>query len=233
MPVRILSPDHPAFPPPEAADEHGLLAVGGDLSSQRLERAYRQGIFPWYSEGQPLLWWCPDPRAVLYPPELRVSRSLRRTLRSQRFLVRADRAFRETMLACAAPRVVDGVAQPGTWITDAMVDAYCELHRQGLAHSVECWQNDELVGGLYGVALGGAFFGESMFSRASDASKVALVKLVEHLLRHGFTLVDCQMPSAHLHRLGAREIPRDTFLRQLAAALALPGQPGPWKLDNL
>jgi leucyl/phenylalanyl-tRNA--protein transferase len=214
------------FPPVEYATPEGLLAVGGDLSSERLLEAYRHGIFPWYSAGQPILWWSPDPRAVLYPDKLRISRSLRKTLKHGHFHVRFDSCFRQVMLACAAPRAQhpDG----GTWITDDMVNAYCRLHDLGYAHSIETWSQDRLVGGLYGVALGGVFFGESMFARATDASKVALAALVSRLRAWNFTLLDCQLPSAHLASLGAEEIPRPVFLAELAAALARPGRPGRW-----
>jgi leucyl/phenylalanyl-tRNA--protein transferase len=176
----ILRPDNRLrFPPVEYATTEGLLAVGGDLSSERLLEAYRHGIFPWYSAGQPILWWSPDPRAVLYPERLKIRRSLKQTLRRGHFCVRFDTAFRDVMLACAAPR--DQYPGGGTWITDEMIEAYRHLHELGFAHSVETWHDERLVGGLYGVALGGVFFGESMFSRATDASKVALVALAERL----------------------------------------------------
>jgi leucyl/phenylalanyl-tRNA--protein transferase len=225
----ILRPGQrdPQFPPVEFASPEGLLAVGGDLSSERLLAAYRQGIFPWYSAGQPILWWSPDPRAVLYPEKLRVSRSLRQTLRRGHFEVRLDTAFREVMLACAAPR--EQHPGGGTWITDDMVAAYGRLHELGYAHSVETWQQHQLVGGLYGVALGGVFFGESMFARATDASKVALVALAHELRRRGFVLIDCQLPSAHLASLGSEEITRVRFMSELARGLALPGWPGRWQ----
>jgi len=216
-----------SFPPPDNATPEGLLAVGGDLSSERLLAAYRLGIFPWYSTGQPILWWSPDPRAVLYPEQLKISRSLRRTLRSNRYRVTLDRHFREVMLACAAPR--SQYLGGGTWITDEMVTAYCRLHELGLAHSIETWLGNRLTGGLYGVALGGVFFGESMFSRESDASKVALVALVQRLRMWGFALIDCQVPSAHLSSLGAVNIPREQFQRELSRAIGLPGRSGSWE----
>ena len=224
----ILRPDSGSlrFPPVEYATAEGLLAVGGDLSSERLLEAYRHGIFPWYSAGQPILWWSPDPRAVLYPHRLRIARSLRRTLKRGHFRVRLDSAFSEVMLACAAPR--RQYPGGGTWITDEMVAAYCRLHELGHAHSVETWQHDRLVGGLYGVALGGVFFGESMFSRETDASKVALVALSLQLRAWDFALIDCQLPSAHLASLGAEEIPRVRFLAELAPGLTRPGHPGRW-----
>lgn len=205
-------PDH--FPPVESAldEPPGLLAVGGDLSQARLLAGYRRGIFPWYSEGQPILWWSPDPRAVLQPADLKVSRSLARRIRSGEYQTHADRDFRATIAACAAPRHNGG----GTWITAAMRAAYEDLHRAGYAHSVETWRGDELVGGLYGVHLGGVFFGESMFSRRSDASKVALVRLVEECRKRAVALIDCQMATRHLASLGARTLPRSQFVRLLA-----------------
>lgn len=217
------------FPPLEAATPEGLLAVGGDLRPERLLVAYRRGIFPWYSVGQPILWWSPDPRAVLLPEELKIARSLRKVLRAKKFEVSFDHRFRDVMLACAAPR--SSPAGGGTWITPDMVEAYCALHERGFAHSVESWRGDKLAGGLYGVALGGVFFGESMFSRVADASKVAFVRLVRQLVRWGFTLIDCQQYTPHLARFGAREIPRAEFVRRLNAALALPDRAGPWQFD--
>jgi leucyl/phenylalanyl-tRNA---protein transferase len=207
-----LDPDgDPAhFPDPAYALEepNGLLAVGGDLSPARLLNAYRQGIFPWYSDDQPILWWSPAPRAVLFPEQLHISRSLKKRLRSGAFRVTLDEAFTEVIEACSTAR---GAAS-GTWITDEMKQAYTRLHRIGFAHSVEVWQADELVGGLYGVSLGKVFFGESMFSRVTDASKLALVHLVRQLMAWEFALIDCQVGSAHLRSLGACEIPRDEFL---------------------
>jgi len=225
----ILRPNSPTryFPPADSASPEGLLAVGGDLSSERLLAAYRQGIFPWYSTGQPILWWSPDPRAVLYPGHLKVSRSLRQTLRRGQFVVRFDTAFRDVMLACSAPR--EQYPEGGTWITDEMVSAYCRLHDLGYAHSIETWRGDRLTGGLYGIAIGGVFFGESMFSRETDASKVALVALVNRLQAWGFALVDCQVPSEHLASLGAVNIPRHQFLDELSQALTAPGHPGRWQ----
>jgi len=215
------------FPPVEWAttDPNGLLAAGGDLSVARLLEAYRHGIFPWFSEGQPILWWSPDPRMVLLPAELKVSRSLAKTLRKSRFEVRADTVFRDVIENCRMPRRDQG----GTWITAPMVEAYCELHRAGVAHSVETWLDGELVGGLYGVALGRAFFGESMFMRAADASKVALVTLVRQLERWGFGMIDCQMNTAHLASFGAREIPRAEFTRRLQELIHYAPVPVPWR----
>jgi leucyl/phenylalanyl-tRNA--protein transferase len=201
------------FPPAETAlhDPNGLLAAGADLSPERLLSAYRQGIFPWFSEGEPILWWCPDPRMVLYPQQLKVARSLRKVLRNAAYEIRFDTAFEEVIAACAAPR--DG--QRGTWITSQMQGAYCALHRLGYAHSAETWIEGELAGGLYGVAVGGIFFGESMFTRVRDASKIAFVCTVRRLQEDGFQLVDCQFHTEHLETLGARPIPRADFLRQV------------------
>ena len=217
----LLDPEQPdqGFPDPEQAETepNGLLAVGGDLSPGRLVAAYRRGIFPWYSEGQPILWWSPDPRMVLYPNMLHISRSLRRTLRRSGYLVSFDRDFGSVIRGCAAPRQ----QETGTWILPEMAEAYSNLHARGIAHSVEVWRGEQLVGGLYGVALGGAFFGESMFSTASDASKVALVALCKLLEEEGYKLVDCQLYSDHLKRMGATETPRDLFLRELPSALLL------------
>jgi leucyl/phenylalanyl-tRNA---protein transferase len=222
-----LAPDD-RFPPVEqaATDPNGLLAAGGDLSVSRLVEAYGSGIFPWFNEGQPILWWSPDPRMVLFPAELKVSRSLAKTLRTTRFEVRADTAFRAVMHNCRMPRR----DQAGTWITAPMVDAYSSLHRAGIAHSVETWLDGELVGGLYGVALGRAFFGESMFMRATDASKVALVTLVRQLEDWGFGLIDCQMNTAHLASFGAREIARAEFTRRLRELIHCEPVPAPWHL---
>ena len=234
------------FPPVELASPEGLLAVGGDLRAERLLEAYRHGIFPWYNPGQPILWWSPDPRAVLFPAKLRVSRSLGKTLRRKKFEVTLDTVFRDVMQCCAEPRCTgmykcrerqDAESDrndrpgPGTWITPEMIEAYCVLHARGLAHSVESWLDGKLVGGLYGVALGGAFFGESMFSRATDASKVAFVQLVRQLAAWGFDFIDCQLPSAHLSSLGAEEIRRREFLERLEPALQRPGRPGHWRFE--
>ena len=218
----------PSFPPVESATPDGLLAVGGDLSSERLLTAYRHGIFPWYNPGQPILWWSPDPRAVLYPDKLKISRSLRQTLKRGQLRVTFDTCFREVMLACAAPR--EQYPGGGTWISDDMIEAYTRLHAMGYAHSIETWHENRLVGGLYGVALGGVFFGESMFARETDASKVALVALVSKLREWGFVLIDCQIPSAHLTSLGAEEIARCVFLTELERALKLSGKAGLWQV---
>ncbi len=198
-----------AFPDVDFAmiQPNGLLAVGGDLGPARLLHAYRQGIFPWFGAGQPILWWAPDPRAVLLPAALRISRSLKKTLRREIFQVTFDQAFPRVIQACAKPRD----RQNDTWITDPMIAAYCELHSRGFAHSVECWRDGALAGGLYGVAIGKVFFGESMFSGVTDASKVALAALC----RSGYELIDCQLPSDHLKRMGATELPRREFMHLL------------------
>lgn len=221
------------FPPVEHASPEGLLAIGGDLSSHRLLDAYRHGIFPWYSAGQPILWWSPDPRAVLYPERLKVSRSLRKTLRRGRFSVTFDYDFESVIRACSEPRLIGGEPSAGTWITDEMKAAYVELHRAGYAHSVEAWFDSKLAGGLYGVALGRGFFGESMFHRETDASKVALTGLVELLKRWEFHFIDCQLTSEHILSLGAEEIPRRRFLAELEGALAYPDPAFHWTDQTL
>jgi leucyl/phenylalanyl-tRNA--protein transferase len=214
-----LRGDEP-FPPVGKAlkSPNGLLCAGADLSPGRLVEAYRHGIFPWFSEGDPILWWSPDPRMVLFPEELRVSRSLRRTLVRGTFETRVDSAFRAVVEACAAPREAHG----GTWIVPEMVDAYTRLHELGFAHSVESWSEGELAGGLYGISLGQVFFGESMFTRATDASKVALVHLVGRLRARGCQVIDCQQATAHLASLGAREIPRKAFAQLLQESIQYP-----------
>ncbi|WP_411564596.1 leucyl/phenylalanyl-tRNA--protein transferase [Pseudomonas shirazensis] len=215
-----LTRDSLTFPPLTKAlqEPNGLLAAGGDLSPERLVQAYRHGCFPWFQDGQPILWWSPDPRTVLFPDELHVSRSLAKLIRQQRYQVSFDTDFETVIAACAAPRDY----ADGTWITDPMRAAYCELHRRGFAHSVEVRESGELVGGLYGLAMGRLFFGESMFSRADNASKVGFVTLVEHLRAAGFVLIDCQMPTNHLHSLGARAISRESFAEHLARHLDQP-----------
>ena len=210
------------------AEPNGLLAAGADLSLPRLLDAYRNGIFPWFGHDQPILWWSPDPRMVLFPAELKVSRSLARTLRNARFEVRADTAFDAVIEGCRQPRR----GESGTWITEEMAEAYGTLHRAGFAHSVETWLDDKLVGGLYGVALGRAFFGESMFARVSDASKVALVALARQLQHWGFGVIDCQMNTAHLASLGAREISRAEFTRRLRELVHYAPVPVPWRLES-
>jgi leucyl/phenylalanyl-tRNA--protein transferase len=211
----------------------GLLAIGGDLSAERLVAAYRRGIFPWYNAGQPILWWAPDPRMVLFPDRLKVSRSLGKTLRKQTFSVTLDTAFAEVIEACSAPRRQPGKkdAEPGTWITQEMKLAYQRLHQLGLAHSVESWSQGELVGGLYGVALGRVFFGESMFTRQTDASKVAFVTLVQQLARWDFAVIDCQIYSQHLESLGAENISRKVFCDLLDRHCEQTAPPTPWRFD--
>ena len=217
----------PVFPDPAHADEDGLLAVGGDLSPQRLLMAYGQGIFPWYSENAPILWWSPDPRLILEPAKIHVPRRLERIVRQGRFTFTLDTAFERVITLCArTPRR----GARGTWIVPEMLTAYCRLHELGFAHSIEAWSGGELAGGLYGVALGGAFFGESMFYREPDASKAALVTLVRALDRAGFTLFDCQQTTAHMVRFGGLEVPRSEFLSRLRDALDLPFLRGPWTL---
>ena len=223
------NPSDLRFPPVDLASPEGLLAVGGDLRPERLLEAYRHGIFPWYDDDQPILWWSPDPRTVLFPSKLHISRSLKRSLRPGIFNLTLDTCFRDVMQHCAGPRpqYPDG----GTWITAEMLDAYTTLHEQGYAHSVETWQEGQLVGGLYGVALGGAFFAESMFTRVPDASKVGLVFLVRQLHVWGFHIIDCQQSSPHVIALGAEEVSRREFLDHLNAGLTLPGRCGHWQFD--
>jgi leucyl/phenylalanyl-tRNA--protein transferase len=224
-------PDTSFFPPVETAlaDPNGLLAMGGDLSLPRLLDAYRHGIFPWFNPGEPILWWSPDPRMVLVPGEVRVSRSLAKRMRNAGFELRVDSAFAEVMRACAAPRSPGEAG--GTWISPAMIAAYSRLFDAGYAHSVETWHDGRLVGGLYGVAIGRMFYGESMFSREPDASKVALVRLARQLERWGFGLIDCQMETVHLASLGARTLARAAFTARLAELVKLPHLPGPWTFD--
>lgn len=224
MPVFQLS-DSLLFPPPALAREDGLLAMGGDLSVPRLLLAYQHGIFPWYSPGEPILWWSPNPRLVLFPAEFHLAKRLARTIRQQVFSLTFDTAFAQVIRACGQTRRKEG---QGTWLDEDMIRAYCALHDQGYAHSVECWQNGELVGGLYGVALGAAFFGESMFSLVPDSSKVALAGLVERLKGWDFELIDCQVGTGHLQRLGAREISGAEFSTRLAQAVARPSRLGSW-----
>lgn len=230
---RWLEPDSPAtaFPDVELAldEPDGLLAIGGDLSRPRLLEAYRRGIFPWYSDDQPILWWAPDPRLVLAPSGIHISRSLAKALRRNKFTLTMDRAFNEVIQACAEPRP----DQSGTWITAEMMTAYADLHAGGYAHSVECWYRGRLAGGLYGVSLGRVFFGESMFSREADASKVALVYLARQLVRWEFPLIDCQVRTGHLESLGAFPIARSEFTRILARETAQAPPPLPtWRFDQ-
>jgi leucyl/phenylalanyl-tRNA---protein transferase len=224
MPVFRLSAKH-TFPPVSLAEPDGVLAVGGDLSVGRLLAAYRAGIFPWYSKGYPILWWAPDPRFVLFPDRLRVSDSLRRVLKKGGFSVTFDKAFGAVIAACGK---IKRRRQRGTWITEDMIEAYRRLHEAGYAHSVETWFQGGLVGGLYGVSLGRAFFGESMFARVSDASKVALVTLVDRLKAQGLTMIDCQVHTPHMESLGAVEVPRDDFMDLLREALQGETVRGDW-----
>ncbi len=226
MPVFELS-EEIVFPPPQLARSDGLLAFGGDLRLERLLLAYRMGIFPWFSEADPILWWSPDPRLVLFPHELKISRSLNRIIKKKVFQLTMDEAFDEVINACAEIRIKN---KQGTWIGKGMIRSYRALHAAGYAHSVEAWQDRQLVGGLYGVALGGCFFGESMFAVADNASKVALVTLVEFLEKRGFRMIDCQVTTAHLMRFGAREIPRTDFLKRLNRILQSKPLTGKWRL---
>jgi leucyl/phenylalanyl-tRNA---protein transferase len=230
LPVYRLHPTEVTFPPAEGAHPSGLVAVGGDLRPQRLLGAYAEGIFPWYSEGQPILWHSPDPRFVLTVDRLHVPRSLAKAIRRSTFAVRFDTAFAQVIAACAE---VERPGQGGTWITAEMRTAYEALHHLGYAHSAEAYQGGELVGGVYGVSLGGAFFGESMFARAPDASKVAFVALVERLDALGIRLIDCQQETEHLARFGAEPWPRHKFLRALRAAVREPTRQGSWSYDAL
>jgi leucyl/phenylalanyl-tRNA--protein transferase len=227
--IRWLKADEPLPPVTEAlAEPNGLLAAGGDLSVARLVDAYRHGIFPWFSPGQPILWWSPDPRMVLIPRELKVARSLDKVLRNRHYEVRADTDFRAVIEGCAEPRP----EQDGTWISDDMIAAYGALHERGIAPSVETWIDGELAGGLYGVALGRMFYGESMFTRVADASKIALVHLARQLERWQFGMIDCQMHTPHLASLGARQIARADFMRKLRELVNCDGVTGRWELDR-
>jgi leucyl/phenylalanyl-tRNA--protein transferase len=214
-----------AFPSPRFAGKDGLLAIGGDLSEKRLLLAYRMGIFPWFSDDQPILWWSPDPRLVLYPDEIRISKSLKKVIKKNVFHLTMDTAFEEVINACAqVPRADD----QGTWIVKDMIDGYCRLHESGFAHSVEAWYKGKLAGGLYGISLGKSFFGESMFTYMSNASKVAFVALVDYLRELSFDMIDCQIATAHLIRFGAIEISRDRFLDELEQSLDAPTRRGKW-----
>jgi leucyl/phenylalanyl-tRNA--protein transferase len=217
------------FPAPHLAEPNGLLAVGGDLHPDRLLLGYTMGIFPWYSDGQPILWHAPDPRFVLFPDELRISRSLRKTMRRRRFRVTLDEDFEQVIRCCAESERPD---QEGTWITAEMEEGYRRLHHLGHAHSVEAWLEGELVGGLYGVALGDIFFGESMFAKVSDASKVAFATLVSQLTEWGFKLLDSQVRTDHLATFGARDIPRHSYTALLRRCLGGPDRRGPWRFDE-
>ncbi|MBW2590127.1 MAG: leucyl/phenylalanyl-tRNA--protein transferase [Deltaproteobacteria bacterium] len=227
MPVFYLTDEH-IFPLPNLAEKEGLLAVGGDLSEDRLLLAYRMGIFPWYSNEEPLLWWSPDPRLVLYPEEIKVSKTLKKIIKKDKFDITMDQAFAGVVSECAQIRAENN---EGTWIVEDMIKAYCGLHESGYAHSVEAWYKGELAGGLYGVSLGKSFFGESMFTRISNASNVAFVKLVEYLTALSFDMIDCQVRTEHMIRFGAREIPRDRFLQQLKKSLLAPTIKKKWSFE--
>jgi leucyl/phenylalanyl-tRNA--protein transferase len=229
MPVFLLN-EALSLPDPRLAERDGLLAVGGDLRPERLVLAYRQGIFPWSSEGEPLLWWCPAPRMVLFPEELHVGRSLRKAIRRDigRLRVTLDRDFAGVMAGCAA---IPRPGQDGTWITAGILAGMTALHDRGIVHSVEVWDGDALVAGLYGLALGRVFCGESMFTRRPNASKIAFVALVRQLEAWGYAMIDCQQVTAHLRRFGARELAKDDFLGRLAAHVDAPGHPNPWAFD--
>jgi leucyl/phenylalanyl-tRNA--protein transferase len=224
MPVFYLT-GRISFPPVQLAEKSGLLAVGGDLTPKRILAAYRKGIFPWYSQGDPILWWSPDPRLVLYPEDLRISKSLKKLLNAKRFDITFDRAFHEVIQNCAEMRTEN---RRETWLTEEMIEAYSLLHETGCAHSVEAWKDGELAGGLYGLALGKCFFGESMFSKQSNASKVAFVSLVTRLKAEGFRLIDCQVTTRHLLSFGAKEIRRAVFLKELERYIKGPGPSGLW-----
>lgn len=226
-----LNPSQPDEPFPDAEnaleEPNGLLAIGGDLSTRRLLRAYHEGIFPWYNPDEPILWWSPDPRTIFAPDQIHVARSLRRDLRRQDYAVTLDRAFHAVIDLCAAPRR----HQRGTWLGEDMRRAFCGLHAIGHAHSIEVWRKHALIGGLYGIALGRAFFGESMFSRAPNGSKIALIHLARQLGVWGFELIDGQVGSPHLYRMGAFDVPRTAFRQRLRHALAFPAMPPRWRFD--
>ena len=226
MPILRLN-DQLEFPDPEYAEYDGLLAVGGDLRVERLLLAYQMGIFPWYNCNEPILWWSPNPRFVLFPDDLKVSRSMRSVFKKKTFRITFDQAFEQVMIGCQQPRK----REKGTWITEDMLRAYIALHKLGVAHSAEAWSGDSLVGGLYGVSLGRAFFGESMFQRESNASKAAFIRLVQFLKGRDFQLIDCQVPTKHLSSLGATAIPRTTFLQFLKQNRTRPTLVGDWEGD--
>jgi len=228
MTIFLLS-DKIAFPPPYLAEKEGLLAIGGDLCEKRLLLAYHMGIFPWYSENEPIMWWAPDPRLVLCPGEIIISSSLKKIIRKKVFQITIDTAFERVIRSCAKIRTENNEE---TWIVEDMIDAYCRLHKSGFAHSFEAWQDGELAGGLYGVSLGKCFVGESMFSHQSNSSKVAFVYLADFLRERSFKMIDCQVTTDHLIRSGAKEIPRKTFLKELASALRSPTLRGKWNADS-
>ncbi len=223
MPVFQLNKEI-VFPPVRLTEESGILAIGGDLSPERLILAYQSGIFPWFNKGDPIIWWSPDPRFVLYPSEIIISKSMKKVINQKRFLITFDRNFRDVITACSKPRK----KQRGTWITDEMLEAYCRLHSMGFAHSVEAWYEDHLAGGLYGVSLGRCFFGESMFSEISNASKASLISLNSILLELKFLVIDSQVYTDHLASMGAREIPREEYMVLLKKGLRYPTIRGNW-----
>jgi leucyl/phenylalanyl-tRNA--protein transferase len=223
MPVFLLD-DSLIFPPAEYSDENGIVAIGGDLSPERLLNAYSKGIFPWYTEEEPILWWSPDPRFVLFPEEIKISKSMRQVINREIFTISYDRAFSDVITGCRKPRN----SQPGTWITDEMVDGYTRLHEMGYAHSVEAWQDGKLAGGLYGISLGLCFFGESMYADVSNASKAAFITLVKKLSGLGFRIIDCQIYTEHLKNLGAKSIPRKRFLSIIGEDLKYKTLRGNW-----
>lgn len=230
--MQLITADTPEtqFPSPNSASEEGLVAVGGEITTKRVLSAYRQGIFPWYSEDQPVLWWSPEPRAILYPDGIKISRSLKKTLRRNKFSITADTAFSEVVKACAGLRTQSPTG--GTWITAEMMDTYNRLHQLGYGHSIEVWDQEKLVGGLYGLSLGSAFFGESMFSHQPDASKLALVSLAKFSKSSGIDFIDCQLPTDHLASMGAINISRKEYLRILEAALKHQDHTKCWQLDD-
>jgi len=230
--MQLITADTPEtqFPSPNSASEEGLVAVGGEITTKRVLSAYRQGIFPWYSEDQPVLWWSPEPRAILYPDGIKISRSLKKNLRRSKFSITADTAFSEVVKACAGPRTQSPTG--GTWITAEMMDTYNRLHQLGYGHSIEVWDEEKLVGGLYGLSLGSAFFGESMFSHKTDASKLALVYLAKFSKSSGIDFIDCQLPTVHLASMGAINISRKEYLRILEAALKHQDHTKCWQLDD-
>ena len=228
MPLFLLS-NKITFPPPHLAGSDGLLAIGGDLSKERLLLAYRMGIFPWFSEDEPIMWWSPDPRLVLYPQDLRVPKSLKKVINKNIFKVTIDSSFERIINLCAQIRLQKN---EGTWLGKNMIEAYCDLHEAGYAHSVEAWHKGELAGGLYGVSMGKCFFGESMFTSISNASKAAFVALVEYLKTLSFDMIDCQLTTEHLKRFGAKEIPRSLFLKQLNESLKAPTKKGKWVYNS-
>lgn len=228
MPVYYLG-EEPVFPPAEYSDPDGILAVGGDLSPERLIEAYSRGIFPWYSSETPIIWWSPDPRFVIYPKDVRISKSMRQVLKRKIFEIKFDTSFREVITACSGKRK----HEKGTWITSEMIEAYAVLHRMGIAHSIEAWHEGKLVGGLYGVSLGGMFFGESMFSRMSNASKAAFIVLADNLLRLGFDLIDSQVHTGHMESLGAFEMDREIFLKIVSESVEKESIIGNWGTNPL